>query len=120
MRAAVLALLVACAFDVPSGGDYKEPALGLSGAAGVQYCMQITELPCGWVYQCGELELCLPWDDRAEIPHIRETAESLYGSCELSRHPRFAGTPLCKYQCPPTGPGCNALAPGGCFCLNEP
>lgn len=108
-------LLVGCV----DAADYKEPAAGLSAAAAVEACKTNPAFPCGWVYWCGDsIELCLPWDDRAEIPHIRQAAESLYGDCELSRHPRFAGTPLCKYQCPPTGPGCNALSPGGCFCLD--
>jgi hypothetical protein len=116
MKAALL-MLAACTFDVPS---YKEPAAGAGGAGAVELCRTNPLLPCGWVYWCGDsIELCLPWDDRAEIPHIKETAESIYGNCELSRDPRFNGTPLCKYQCPPTGPGCNALSPGGCFCLDE-
>jgi len=109
MRLALL-MLAACV----STDDYRDPATGLTGAGGVELCRANPLFPCGWVYQCGERELCLPWDDRAEIPHLREAAESLYGSCELSRHPRYAGTPLCRYVCP-SEQGCNAF--NGCFCL---
>lgn len=112
MRALFIMLLVACV----TAQDYKEPAVGLTGAGGVEQCRQNPLLTCGWVYQCGERELCMPWEDRAEIPKLREMAESLYGDCERSRHPRFAGTPLCRYQCPPAQ-GCNAF--DGCFCLDE-
>ena len=108
---ALLVLLAAC------GLDYKEPATGLTGTGGVEQCRQNPLLPCGWVYQCGDdTEVCLPWADRGEIYKLKETAESLYGDCELSRHPRFAGTPLCRYQCPSVM-GCNAF--NGCFCLEE-
>jgi hypothetical protein len=94
--------------------DYVEPATGLTAAGAVEQCRQNPLLPCGWVYQCGECELCLPWEDRSEIPKLLETAESIYGGCERSRDPRFSGTPLCHYQCP-SATGCNAT--DGCFCL---
>lgn len=104
-------MLIAC-----SAQDYKEPAVGLTGVGGVEQCRQFVQYPCGWVYwfEGADIEFCLPWDDRAEIPKLRETAESLYGNSELSRDSRFSGTPLCYYQCP-SASGCNAS--GGCFCL---
>jgi hypothetical protein len=115
MRRALLAFCVACAL---TPGDYKEPTTGLTGTGGVEQCRANPLLPCGWVYQCGrETELCIPWQDRAQIPKLREMAESLYGTCSLSEHPRFAGVPLCYYQCP-SAQGCNAF--NGCFCLDTP
>lgn len=108
MRALIVLLVASCT------ADYKTPAVGASAAAAVEMCRNNVDLPCGWVYQCGEFELCLPWEDRAEIPKLRETAESLYGQCSLSTDARFAGTPICWYQCP-SARGCNAMS--GCFCL---
>jgi hypothetical protein len=115
MRFALL-ILVACSFEA---GDYSSPAAGFSGVAVVEQCRQVIDLPCGWVYDCGDpaVELCLPWPDRAEIPKLKESAESIYGDCVLSNHPRFKGTPLCKYECPAINAGCNAE--NGCFCLEE-
>jgi hypothetical protein len=111
-------VLGAVAFRLLTGcvtaDDYKEPAVGITALGGVEQCRQNPTLPCGWVYQCREVEICLPWVDRAEIPKLREMAESLYGDCELSRDPRFAGTPLCRYVCP-SERGCNAR--NGCWCL---
>lgn len=101
-------LLVGCV------SDYKDPATGITAAGGVELCRQNPLLPCGWVYECSDHEFCLPWDDRSEIPKLRQMAESLYGGCEISRDPRFAGTPLCRYTCPPET-GCNSH--DGCFCL---
>lgn len=109
MRALLLIALSACTAE-----DYKTPGVGITAAGGVQQCKDNPFLPCGWVYDCGDTELCLPWEDRAEIPKLKQTAESIYGSCEYASHPRFAGTPLCRYQCP-SAQGCNSV--GGCFCL---
>lgn len=104
----LLVLLAACA------EDYYTPGVGLTAAGGVQQCRDNPYLPCGWVYQCGEAELCLPWEDRSPFYKYQQTVESLYGQCELSQHERFAGTPLCYWQCP-SSRGCNAFS--GCACL---
>lgn len=110
-----VALLAAC--SLPSGEDYRDPAVGGSALAAVEMCRQDRNLPCGWVYwfDGAQIELCLPWEDRiGPWPvGLRASAESLYGASELSRDARFAGTPLCRYTCPPER-GCNAT--GSCFC----
>ena len=114
-RALVSIALVAC--SLPGAGDYRDPGVGTLGLAGVEQCKQLPDLPCGWVYHCdADVEYCLPWADRAEIPKLKEALESLYGRCELSADPRFSGVPLCRYQCP-SAKGCNAYQ--GCFCLEE-
>jgi len=84
----------------------------------VQACKENLNLPCGWVYWVSgaATEYCLPWQDRAEIPHMLEMAESLYGKASLAVDPRFGGVPLCWYRCAP-GSGCNALS--GCLCFEE-
>jgi hypothetical protein len=119
MRALVLLFALGCV------EDYATPGKGSIGVAGIEACKADRYQPCGWVYwfEAPQMELCIIWDDRALVlghpPHLLQAAESLYGGYEISRAPRFAGAPLCNYQCPPTGPGCNALAPGGCLCLEE-
>lgn len=113
MRAALL-LAAACV----TADDYREPAVGLTGAAGVEACRSDRYKPCGWVYWFGsaELEFCIVWPDRiGPYPYkLLETAESLYGNAEISTDRRFSGAPVCHYQCPPMA-GCNAT--GSCFCL---
>lgn len=116
MRSLLLAALTAC--SPPEAADYKESGTGFSAAAAVAQCEADRALPCGWVFWFDgpQIEFCIVWEDRiGPYPvKLRESAESLYGSSELSRDPRFGGTPICYYQCP-SARGCNST--GGCFCL---
>lgn len=119
----LLAALLLCLAACVTAEDYKDPAVGGTALSAVEYCRANPELTCGWVYsfQDGAIEFCLPWEDRSPIYKLRETAESLYGTSELARDPRFHGVPLCYWQCPPPPKGCNAktVPIGGCFCLTE-
>lgn len=124
-RLVVIAMLASgCMFDELDGGDYATPAVGGLGAATVLDCQSVRGRyePCGWVYYFPsvELEFCLIWDDRAQVlgypVKMINAARSLYGDCEKSTHTRFAGSPVCRYTCPPER-GCNAT--GSCFCLDE-
>lgn len=116
--------IVAC--SLPDGGDYKTAGVGNQAQAALQKCKEDRHEPCGWVRACpnvpreneiGALEQCVLWPDRiGPYPVGLDRAfASLYGDCELSWHERFAGTPLCRYQCP-SAMGCNAF--DGCFCLD--
>lgn len=119
----ITAVLASTACMVPDEGSLQDPAVGGTALEAVQMCRENITIPCGWVYTCGSMyEWCLPWEDRAEIPKLKETLESLYGDCEISGAARFAGVPICLYMCPPTVPKlCNCkTSPGGCFCLDTP
>lgn len=121
MKLAAVAFAVGCTFSEP---DYRDPSVGSLGVATVLRCQSIQGRydPCGWVYFFPSIdaELCIIWDDRSLVlgygKSLLLAARSLYGDCEKATDVRFAGVPVCKYQCP-GATGCNAT--GGCFCLDE-
>lgn len=122
MRVVLLLALAACSL---TPGDYRDPLVGGQAAAAVEQCKADRYQPCGWVRAyvdverdnpLGVLELCVPWPDRIGPPvGIERAMESLWGESVPSWDERFAGTPLCRWQCPTTK-GCNAY--DGCACLD--